>query len=123
MWNSLPETMNVSKPVYLLVAGIAVSIAAIIFLNLYSACTSAVRSGLESANKIKLNIKELTGKTFQYSVFPNDKVQVLIKKFVEGKELSESRVKLQYAGKILDPNTRLCDHNIVDSSTLHLLLR
>lgn len=77
----------------------------------------------QAAADMQIFVKTLTGKTITLDVRRQDTVRSVLTQIKRKENIPRSCMKLIFAGKQLDPTYMLEDYNVVQESTLHLVLR
>ena len=70
---------------------------------------------------MKIFIKTFTGKTITLEVEPADTIKIVILKIQVEEGISLKKLKLIFAGKVLEDKRIISDYNIQNKSTLYLI--
>ena len=74
-------------------------------------------------SSIHVQIKTATGKTFTININPHETILYLKKQIYLSQDVSLDSQRIVYGGKQLEDHKRICDYNITDESTVHIILR
>jgi hypothetical protein len=74
-------------------------------------------------SSINIQIKTATGKTFTININPNETILYLKKQIYLSQDVSLDSQRIVYGGKQLEDHKRICDYNITDECTVHIILR